>query len=1535
MALARTHRRERGGTHYSSSQQPSPLAVPRPRPLQLPVEGLPRLGRRSLLRVAPFGDRLVIADDTAVETFAILREGGRAVARRVARATLPGTVRDLLVAPDGATFALTQYGTQDVSIVRVDADQATQIRVLKARPTAAVATRRHLVFAVPGDDLTPPQLLALRSRDGSIVWREPLASARVRLRAGRDEELLIGERGGGQLRWVDVSRRADRCRPQADRPRPSEPGSDTQDDSGNPCCCPPGRRPEAVDHSQHDQPPPSRDPDDACIPGSDGDPDGCIVTYVENAVVVSINLCLPNDPPCTARLDWPIAAIARTPRTVIASARGGKRVAILDGRTLEHLYEHHAQARSVTAFAARHADVVFLHGDDGALTLLDPTPLLPEVAFDITSAVSSAVHQGQSAAVEYNGSGEQIGTRTVLIVPVLEPGQSFTATGTTKDFSNYYQIAEILEKANDFYEEATYHKPPQNYGMHLQFRWFGADTPELYTGKPIRLPKSFKDYWGPAWDPGAISSTVPIPGSGLMFSFSGDEILRLRAIPQPSDTYGAEFFEIRFPAASYRTRIPNGLSTLSFGPAAPLRTLSIEGTDRSGNMFSIPVNTSVLSNTTQVDLVRSALESGTTQQEALADVIEEMLASAPGTAGLFERPSVIWQDDGEQAGMLHISLSFAAGGGGSAPVVTSFNMDGMLTELGPGSERGSFNMPGDVGALKRYLTRILADASVRHPEFGSDLSRSYFDFTVRPPTVETDGGEMTIRINLSTSHGRSFLPEHLATIELKSQTGLDKIGMDNPQSIDGADTAYSGGGGPMFKDDKDRPFFSEIFTAMIDATIEAWGGNEAAAIDAFNRYFNCVGLENSPFECGALLAHNIVVTPVYPAGLFGTSMEPDVKELRANASIVSMTDLEAEQRTKPVHPIGASRRKLVTWIAPESLDEPDRGEKSASTLAHELGHGLLWLPDLYSGGAYRTQVQYVGDHCIMGASRSFAHFCAYNKRIKGWLDDDAILLIDRPSEDETIDREVVLIQLEQWDPELSEDARAVLAHSLLPGMQQGTPVVAAVFLRLGGDGRQFNIIELRGRGERFSRGIDPARVLITNAVDPEDDTRYAENELEGAGTTAGVLERYRRKVHLISAGLRAPGDTFDFALEPVFAEVGLQVTVLEWAAGSTGSVSFAIARLSVHWEHGPAIDLGFLDGIPDWQSPDIAVVKPEEIGEDGSFTFPEDHDPETLETFRLPSSPNEKPLHHKIAVRPWNFGNWEALNVQVELVLRLPKGAGDWTRGDVIGSKFASSILPSKNEIVEFDWPVTSEFDTHVCFRAQIGDRDVPRNDQGIALASDDTNAHNDWAQQNVFIYTAPADSPPEPVEFTFQVNNSGSYIEEVRLVPRGLGPGARLTVTPAQLQIAPKSRGLFRVHVELEERLLHARCGKDITFLLEAWRLDDHAEERWGAAKYVIKPRKRTQTILQGWVKHDQLRLWGHVSPDVGAQRILLHIQHPEEPSLWEKLTLGPGASFDYEVSGDVPPGQEIRATAYFDGTNDFASSVSETLKLVWQPAG
>ncbi|WP_306535226.1 hypothetical protein [Geobacter sp.] len=1517
MTIARTHTRDLTGCKDNAVRPPPPPTL---RPI--PIRGLPKLYPDTLLEFSPDGTMVAVATGQRVETFLLVRSPTTVTAKRVQRFKLPGKAVGLMMAPDGALFAHFPCG-RETTVAHLAGGTIQVLGQVPERPLAAVATRQHVVLALAGDFRGPPQLVVLRRRDGRIVRREPLSTPRVTLRSGPRDEVLVAEPGNRRLRVLDTAARHDPCAPSDCRPQPPPRDLPEPDPCTPSWCRSHCRPPERGGDSSVDRPPRRQEPDGRCVPGDDGDPDGCFITYAFGAMLVTVNICEPDEPPCAVELNWNVASVGRTRRTVIATSSDGRRLAVLDRQTLRPLYEHRAFRGRISMRIARDADLALILDGTGGVALFDPAPVVPEPGLDLTSTATSAVFMGTSPTVGYDSGGQQTGVRRVLIVPALEPGQPFNALGDTSDFAHFYEVEGIIQKVRDFYVETTRHLPPDNTGVDVQFIWFGVDTPDLYTGQPIALPKPFKEYWGPAWDPGHVRSTVPLPGGGVTISFSGDEELRVNAIAAPTETYEPQEFEIRFPAASYASRIPNALPTITLGSGG-VRIITIDGTDRQGGAFSITVDTNALAAPIAIDLTRTALEAGDAELEHLADAIEEMLASAPGLGGLFERPSVLWHDDGEETGVLHVSLSFAAGPGGSVPQVIAFDLDPLLSELNAGSLAATFFLPGDEGNMQKYLRRNLADASARSPEFGPDLNLSYFDFSdTWGASVSVAGNELAVRINLSTGHGRDP-----AKIEVISQTGLESVGMDNPQEVVGADTSFSGSGGPKFKDDT---LFDDVYTAMIDKTIEG-AGSEEFAINVFNRYFNCVGIEG-PIECSLNTIHAMVVTPVYPT-IGGTAAEPDlVKGERASSHRHETRDTKADQRATPVLPFGGNRATIVTMIAPGSIDDPNRPEASAVTLAHELGHGLMGLKDLYGGSGLRKLVDYIGGHCIMGDSNAFAHFCAYHQRIKGWLDDDAILLLDRPGGDDTVDEEVVIIQLEHWDPLLDGADRQTLAQNLLPGMAEGTPVVAAVFLRLGGDGRQFDILELRGPGVSFSQNISPTRVLITNAIDPEDDTRYAEIEVEDAGTTRGVLERYRLKVHLLSMDLRAVGDSYDFAESAEFPEVGLNVEVLEWATGTGAAAPFDVVRLRIRWDRGPAIDLGFVDSTPDWQSPDIAVIKPEDIGEDGSFVFPEDQNAPDEETFRVPADPDET-LMHKVAVRVWNFGDATAENVQAWLVLRLPEGAGDWAKA-FEKEALLPEPLGADPQIVSFDWPVKSDIDTHVCFRAQIGDRDVPRDDNGVALASDDTNASNDWAQQNAFILEATADSPPEPVEFTFQVNNAGSYLEEVNLQPRGLRTGATVTVTPARMQIAPFSRGYFRVRVDLEESLLTATCGKDISFVLEAWRRDDDGYERWGGAKYTIKPRLRTTTTLDGAILPNKLKLFGAVSPDVGAQRILLHVQRPGRPSIWEEITLGPASTFDYEILDQFPAGEEVRATAYFDGTLEYSKSVSKPVVIVWQMPG
>src|SRR5262249_38711327 len=164
----------------------------RPRPLRLPIIGLPAIRKGTRWVTTPRGDRLVLAQGPTVDTYAVERQESQVSARLLAQTKLQNTVRDLLIARDGAVFVITECGDRETIILRVDG-QPLRGGGAVPRRTAGGVTRRCLVLAVERSGLLPPQLVALNRKDGRILWQEPIRTSRVHLRAGRDNEVLIAE----------------------------------------------------------------------------------------------------------------------------------------------------------------------------------------------------------------------------------------------------------------------------------------------------------------------------------------------------------------------------------------------------------------------------------------------------------------------------------------------------------------------------------------------------------------------------------------------------------------------------------------------------------------------------------------------------------------------------------------------------------------------------------------------------------------------------------------------------------------------------------------------------------------------------------------------------------------------------------------------------------------------------------------------------------------------------------------------------------------------------------------------------------------------------------------------------------------------------------------------------------------------------------------------------------------------------------------------------------------------------------------------
>lgn len=807
----------------------------RPKCDDRPVEGGPRITPGAIWALAGDAGRMWLADGASLHVVGLRRDGTKLVATERELVKTPGTVTRVIAAPGGGALACVKT-REGIAFCLIEGTRSRTLATVETCHDLAVT--RSAVVTVEGR-AGAAEIVSRDLRRGKVLRRLPLGSTSATLRPGARDEVAVIE-GGGRIRIIDAARRADTCREprgpdcRCDPPRPNtgpssgpSPGPSSVPPRSGGCCCKcdpphePGSGPHQLDPDGRPPRRPGRDPDGTCVPGEDGTPDGCWVTIRRGTRIIRVNICDPDARPCVINVGHRVGTLHRTRAGLLARSPDGRRATVYDAQSLRKL-------RALTLEPGAEVQALF---DSDELAVLSPNGTLAVMASGAASAAfdelaaptaTSAVYQGENPITLYDRDGPVIGMRTVMIVPALEPGQGFI--GSTEDHANYYEMRDILEMVRDYYIETSYDDPPDNHGLNIRFIWFGADTPTIYDGPPIRLDEPFKTYWGPAWDPGHIRASVTPPGGGSVVSFSGDETMVLRCIPE-TDSYDPLDFTLRFPAGSYRSRIPDGISAITYEPAMPPRTITLNGTDRQGAPVTFTVNTSVLAGTTQVNLSRTSLAGSPAPLSELADVLEQMLEA--GAPGIFERPSVVWQDDDDQGGLLHVSVSFAAGPGGSTPSLGVFDISDLLQELGGSGLGARFTLPGDEEALQTYLVRVVTDAQVAHPEFGPDLSEAYFELEEKwSPTVVEEDGTVTTRISLSTRHGR--FP---AIIELVSQNGLDQLGFDNPVEEPGVDTSFSGGGGPKFED---TALFSKIYTKMIDASI-AYRGNEAEAIDIINQ----------------------------------------------------------------------------------------------------------------------------------------------------------------------------------------------------------------------------------------------------------------------------------------------------------------------------------------------------------------------------------------------------------------------------------------------------------------------------------------------------------------------------------------------------------------------------------------------------------------------------------------------------------------------------------------------------------------------------
>ena len=196
-----------------------------------------------------------------------------------------------------------------------------------------------------------------------------------------------------------------------------------------------------------------------------------------------------------------------------------------------------------------------------------------------------------------------------------------------------------------------------------------------------------------------------------------------------------------------------------------------------------------------------------------------------------------------------------------------------------------------------------------------------------------------------------------------------------------------------------------------------------------------------------------------------------------------------------------------------------------------------------------------------------------------------------------------------------------------------------------------------------------------------------------------------------------------------------------------------------------------------------------------------------------------------------------------------------------------------------------------------------------------------------------------DPIDFAFQVHNDRKRIESAYLVPEGLMYGATLEVTPSQAEIEPGTSAIFSCRLSLDRAFIRPGCENDQGFELTAWRVHEHADERWGSCFYFVRPRVRTtlQITSASWYDTD-LTVQGSLGLDTDTSvqladqmplraRVRLEVDAAGTlTSQWALASVQAGGSFVLsrkDFKGPFPA--ELRVQAWFDRTDLLASARSK----------
>jgi len=369
------------------------------------------------------------------------------------------------------------------------------------------------------------------------------------------------------------------------------------------------------------------------------------------------------------------------------------------------------------------------------------------------------------------------------------------------------------------------------------------------------------------------------------------------------------------------------------------------------------------------------------------------------------------------------------------------------------------------------------------------------------------------------------------------------------------------------------------------------------------------------------------------------------------------------------------------------------------------------------------------------------------------------------------------------------------------------------------------------------------------------------------------------------------------------------------------------------------IDMYFTTSDPYYKNPDIWVDwfgdngpggKTSSTNPDDAHIYPLDEPKDQGEKIRVPDSGEE--LHWMVA-RVRNVGNVRAEQVKLNFSVCEPPGGGDHGNFKVRDTVLLPVVQPTGRDnpiFVKSAWPIPAGFKGHTCIMVEVADLKVPLDATGAALASDDVWQANNHAQKNVDQIGPSHESPFDPVEFDFSVNNSAQWPEVVYLEPEGLPYGMQLTVIPKRRKVAAGETAILRCTLQLDDKVIDASCLGDHDFRINAWRVDQDSSIPWGGVEYHVRPRKRSHTDIGGsWDSANLVEISGHVSPGNILGQVRIRLAYTGLAARWVTADLQPGGTFAYKENAPAATA-ELRTMALFEGNKYYSESRSQERRIV-----